>query len=526
MLDTMRANSRSVLTYVLFGIIIVVFIVSFGPGSKGCTAGSSTGTWAAKVNGDVVSPGDFEAQYAQMLRLYQQQGGGDLDPMFRAQIRKMALDQIVQRELVEQEARRQGIVVTDEDVSRAAKESPAFQSDGRFDYELYKRAVTNTYGSPAKFEDRLRRDLAYGKMMALLRETSKVSEDEVKDAWLAEGDRANVEFARFPISMAEVDAKATDAQVKDFTAKNGARIAEYYKANPAKYDKKKRVRARHILVRVDPNAPKAADDAAKKKVEDVAARVKKGEDFAKLAQEVSDDPGSKDRGGDLGYFGEHVMAKPFEDAAFKLKAGELSEPVKTPFGWHLIKVEEVLAPEVITLEKATPDIARDQLEADLGKKLAEAKAEETLKKLQAGKTFADVLPTDAKKKGAEPVKLGGQPVKADETGSFVASAAPNLPRLGPQAELFADAMKASAGQTLPRVYETPAGPVVARVKERQRPDPAQFEAKKGDFEMRLRLRREAQLEQAWVKSLKDRSKIELNPAIVRGDVPASPVQLD
>jgi peptidyl-prolyl cis-trans isomerase D len=526
MLDTLRANSRSVLTYVLFGIIIVVFVVSFGPGSKGCSAGGSAPTWAAKVNGEVVPPGEFDAQYAQMVRLYQQQGGADMNPLFRAQIRQMALEQVVQRELVEQEARRQGIVVSDDDVSRAAKESPAFQSDGKFDLELYKRAVTNAYGSPAKFEERLRRDLAYGKMMALLRATSKVSEEEVKDAWLAEADSASVEFARFPLSLARVDVKVTDQQVKDFAAKNGPRIAESYKQNSAKYDKKKRIRARHILVKTEPNAPKEADDAAKKKIEDLAARVKKGEDFAKLAEQNSDDPGSKDRGGDLGYFGEHLMAKPFDDAAFKMKAGELSEPVKTQFGWHLIKVDEVQEPEVISLQKATPDIARDLLEAELAQKLADAKAQEVLKKLQAGKSFAEALPADAKKKGAEPVKLGGQAVKVDETGSFVATAAPNLPRLGPQPELFADVMKANAGQVLGKVYETSAGPVIARVKDRKRPDPSQWEAKKGEFEMRLRLRRESALEQAWVKSLKERSKVELNPVVVRGDAPTAPAQLD
>jgi peptidyl-prolyl cis-trans isomerase D len=525
MLDTLRANSRSVLTYVLFGIIIVVFVISFGPGSKGMSTGGSTATWAAKVNGDVVSPGEFDSQYGQMLKLYQQQGGGDMNPLFRAQIRQMALEQLVQRELVEQEARRQGIVVMDDEVSRAVKESPSFQSDGKFDHDLYTRLVTSNYGSPAKFEERLRRDLAYGKMMALLRETSKVSDDEVKEAWVAEGDRANVEFARFPVALARVEVKATDAQVKDYIAKNGERIAKSYKENSAKYDKKKRVHARHILVKTEPNAPKDADDAAKKKIEELAARVKKGEDFAKLASQVSDDPGSKERGGDLGFFGEHVMAKPFEEVAFKLKPGEVSDPVKTPFGWHLIKVEAIQEPEVITLEKATPDIARDQLETDLAKAFADAKAREALKKLQAGKSFAEALPAEAKK-GAEPVKIGGQAVKPDETGTFVATAAPNLPRVGPQPELFADVIKANAGQVLAKVYETGAGPVIARVKERQRPDPAQFEAKKSEVEMRLRLRRESQLEQAWVKSLKDRSKVELNPAFVRGDVQAPQVQLD
>jgi peptidyl-prolyl cis-trans isomerase D len=522
MLDTLRANSRSVLTYVLFGIIIVVFVVSFGPGSRGCSSGGRATTWAAKVNGSTVSPGEFEAQYANIVRMYQ---GASDNPVFRAQLRQMALDQLVQRELVEQEAQRQGLFVSDDEVSRAVKQSPAFQSDGHFDYDLYKRAVTSSYGSPSKFEERLRRDLAYGKMMAVLRETAKVSDDDVKDAWLAENDKVSLEFARFPVQLARAEVHATDEQVKEFASANAARIAQYYKDNPTKFDKKRRVKARHILAKVDPNAPKQQDEAAKKKIEDAAARLKKGEDFAKLANELSEDPGSKDQGGELGWFTEGVMAKPFQDAAFSLKKGELSQPVRTTFGWHLIQVEDTHDAELITLEKATPDIARDLLEADLAKELARKKAEDVLKKLQAGKSFAEALPADAKK-GAEPVKLGGQVIKFDETGLFGATAAPNVPRVGPAPQLFADALKANAGQVLPKVYDTPAGPLVARVKERQRADPAKFEEKRNEVELRLRLTREAQLEQAWVKSLKDRSKVELNGALVRGEARAAPVDLD
>jgi peptidyl-prolyl cis-trans isomerase D len=527
MLDTLRANSRSVLTYVLFGIIIVVFVISFGPGSRGCSSGSTrAASWAAKVNGDVVSPGEFEAQYSNLLRMYQSQGAGELPAPFRQQIRQMALDQLVQRELVEQESQRQGIVVSDDEVSRAVKQSPAFQSDGKFDYDLYKRAVTNAYGGPGKFEERLRRDLAYGKMMALLRDTAKVSDDEVKDAWVAENDKVRLEFVRFPTQLARGEVHATDAQIKEYVAKNGDAIKKSYEANAAKYDKKKRVQARHILAKVDPSAPKDQDDAARKRIEDAAARVKKGEDFAKVAKEVSDDAGSKEQGGELGYFGEHVMAKPFEDAAFKMKKGDLSEPVRTNFGWHLIQVEDVKDPEKITLEKAAPDIARDIIEADLASKLVHEKAAAALEKLQAGKSFAEVLPADDKKKGAAPVKVGGTVMKPDDTGSFGATQTPNIPRIGAAPEIFADALKANAGDVLPRVYDTPTGPVVAKVKERVRADVAKFAEKKGEVEMRLRLTRESQIEQAWLKSLKDRSKVELNGALVRGEVTAAPVDVD
>ncbi len=135
MLDTLRANSRSVLTYVLFGIIILVFVVSFGPGSKGCGAGGASATWAAKVNGETVGLAALEQQYGQLLRFYQQQGLRDLDAPIQARLRQLAMDQVVQRELIGQDARRQGIVVTDDDVSTAIKSLPGFQSDGRFDLE-------------------------------------------------------------------------------------------------------------------------------------------------------------------------------------------------------------------------------------------------------------------------------------------------------------------------------------------------------------------------------------------------------
>ncbi len=528
MLDTLRANSRSVLTYVLFGIIIVVFVVSFGPGSKGCGAGGRTETWAAKVNGETVTPTEFDQQFGQLLRIYQQQGVGDMGGLLQARLRQMAMDQVVQRELVEQEGRKQGIVVSDEEVAAAIKALPGFQSNGQFDMDLYKRAVSNAYGAPSKFEERLRRDLGYQKMLALLRETAKVSDEEVKDAWLAENDRASLEFARFSTSLARADAKPTDAQVKDFLAANGPRVDEFYKNNPGRFDKKKRVRARHILAKVGEKASSSEQDAAKKKIEALADRVKKGEDFAKVAAEASDDPGSKDRGGELGFFGPGVMAKAFEDAAFKLKAGELSGPVKTQFGWHLIQVEEVQEPEVVPLEKARPEIARELLDGDLAAKLARQEAEDLLKKLQAGKSFAEALPAEeAKGKGkAEPVKLGGQTVKADETGPFTVASAPNVPRVGPAPDLFADAVKANAGQLLPKVYDTAGGAVVARVKERTRPDPAKFAERKADVETRLRLRREAELEQAWVEDLRKRSRVETNKAFVLGEVRAAPVELE
>ena len=529
MLDTLRANSRSVLTYVLFGIIIVVFVVSFGPGSKGCGTLGHNETWAAQVNDRTISPGEFEQQYAQLYQLYRRQGAPDMDALLQLRLRQMALEQIVQRELVGQEARKHGILITDDEVANAIRAQPAFQTNGQFDLELYKRLVAANFGSPAKYEDQLRHDLADQKMMAVLRDTARVSNEEVVEAWRAENDRASIEFARFTLAQARAEVNPSEAELKAFAEQNGPRIEKFYKDNPSRFDKKKEVRARHILVKVDPNAPASEQAAAKKKIEAIAERIAKGEDFAKVASEVSEDPGSKSKGGDLGKFGPGVMTKTFEDAAFALKPGQVSAPVKTPFGYHLIKVEEVQEPQVLSLEQARPEIARELLTDDLAKKLAQGKAEEALRRLTAGQSFAEAFPSgegEAKKGGSEPMRLGGQVVKPEESGSFSAASSPNLPRLGPYPDLFADVMKGSAGQVLPKVYEAGGGFVVVKVKDRQRPDEALLASQKGEVETRLRLRRENEIERAFIESLRKAAKVKTNTALVMGGLRGAPDESD
>jgi len=533
MLDILRQNAKNVLTYVLFGIIIVVFVVSFGPGSRGCSDPQvQAASWALKVNGETVNAADFDQHYAALYRSYQARAGQGFTRELAQQLglRKAAMDQLVEGQLLEQEGARLGIVVTDDELERAIVQNQAFQLEGAFSKDVYVRAVSSAYGTAARFEDRLRRDLLAQKVLALLRTTARVSEDEVRQAYDAESDRVSLEFVRFPLSQARSEAKVTPEQVKAFQARAADRIATYYRENATRFDKKKRVQARHVLVRAAEKAPAAEDEAARQKAEAALARARQGEDFAKLAKELSQDPGSADRGGDLGWFGPGVMAKPFEEAAFSTPAGKLAGPVRTPFGWHVIQVVAVQEPEVVSLEKASPDIGRILLENDLAKSIAGKRAAEALSRLKAGKSFQELFPPEpdpkAKRKGPAAVKLGSLVIRPDDTGPFGAGQAPMVPRVGAQADLFADALAASGPKLLGKVYDEEAGPVVARVKERTRPDAAQFAARRGEVESRLRSRREAQVEQAWMKALRQKAKVQVNEAYVRGDVTLPPVQLD
>lgn len=533
MLDILRQNAKSTLTYALFGIIILVFVVSFGPGSKGCSDARVTqASWAARVNGKDISGADFDQYYAAVFKSFQARAGQGFTRELAEQLglRKQAMDQLVERELLMQEGDRLGLVVTDEDLSNAIQQMPAFRVNGTFDKDAYERWAAANFGSPRRVESQLRRDLLHQKTRALLQETTQVAEEEVRQAFEAESDRAELEYVRFPTAGLKAAVKPAPEQVKAFQAKNAERIAQAYKDNAARYDRKKRVQARHVLFRADEKAAPEVDAAAKKKAEEALARAQKGEDFARIAGQLSEDPGSKERGGDLGWFGTGVMAKPFEEAAFATAKGGLAGPVRTRFGWHVIQVTGIQEPEVVPLERAAPEIAGEMLQEEVARATATQRAQEALAQARKGKAFGELFPPEPdpkdKKKGPAPVKLGGELLRPDETGPFGVGARPTIPRLGAQAELFADAFAATGPKLLDRVYDTPGGPVIARVKLRERPDPAQYAAKRGDVESRLRARREAQLEQAWMKHLRDQATVSVNEAYLRGEVVLPPVQLD
>ena len=526
MLDILRSKSRSVLTYILFGIIIVVFVISFGPGSQGCQVEGLSQTNAVEVDGYVVTAADFEQRYAQLFRAYQARVGQTFTRELADQLglRNVAVNQLVDRVLATREARRRGLAVSDEEVNRVIWGIPAFQTDGHFDLEAYRRNARAIYGSESRFEQTLRDDLLYSKMMALLREGAQVSPEEVKEAWTADNDQVNLVYVRFPVALAQKQVKVSDAEVKAFLSANAARVAQFYKDNAARYEKGKRVKARHVLVKVPEGAPQAQDDAARKKVEQAAERVRKGEDFGAVARAVSDDPGSKDRGGELGFFGAGVMAKPFEDAAFALKPGELSQPVRTRFGWHVIQVEAVEEAHTVPLAGVQADIAKEILAGEAARKLAQAKASEALAQLKAGKKLSDLFPAppkDPAQARKTPVQtLGGEPLVADETGLFGRSGGA-VPRLGDVPPLAAAAFAATAaGQALPDVYSTAAGPAVAQVKDRTHPDPARFAQQSEEVAARLRASRESQLEAAWLKSLREGAKVKVNDALLRSPATA------
>jgi len=508
MLDNLRQNKGGFITWTFLGAIIVVFIVSFGPGSvgKGCAAPAPT--WSAKVDGVTISASEFEREYENLIRFYQQFGQAPTrEQAAQLGLPGQALDRIVDRALVVQEAERQGIVVTDAEISRTVHEMAAFQSGGRFDFDLYERTARNVAGSAAKYEAMLRKELLHQRMLQALRQTVKLSEAEIRQAWSDEQDRAALSYVRFPLAAAEAAAKPSDAEVAAFAAREGARIEAFYKGNPARFETKPRAHVRHLLAQAPETADSAADAAARKRVEDAAARIAKGEEFAKLAAELSDDANTKAKGGDLGFVSPELVDPRFAEAAFKLAAGQVSPPVRTASGWHLIQAITVEPARTTPLGDARLGIARELLSKEKAHALALRRAQAALDGAKRGRPLAELFPAK------DPQRLGDQPVVASDTPTFRAGDA-SIPGVGAARGLREDAFAASAPQPLPRVYEAPDALVVAVVKSREKPDPALFAKQRDAVAKRLEEKREGAVIQAWVKDLEGRARIARNPAFL------------
>lgn len=508
MLDVLRSNAKSVFTWAIVGGIAVVFAVNFGPGSlsKGGFRGTSS-AYAAKVNGKTIPATEWARQYQQLYGMYRQQAGDAFTQELaeRLGLPQQAMEMLIDRELVVQEARRRGIVVTPMELTKVVQSMPSFQDNGQYSHALYLETARANYGSAAKFEAYLKDQLLYQKMMTALRETVKVPDSEVRDSWQGEADKAGLVFVRFPIAAAQSEVtKPTDAEAKAFADHESERVKKFYEDNRARYDQKKKVRVRHVLAKA---APGADDAAARKKIEEAAARVKKGEDFGKVADALTEDENTKGRGGELGYVSEGLFDEAFVKAAFALSPGQVSEPVRSVGGWHLVQAEEVVPAKQVSLEDARVEIAKELLVRERAQKLAHSKAQAALDAAKKGKALGALFPEK------NPVKLGGQPVIAEETGPFDHNAT-FIPKLGQAPSAFADAFAAKKGDVLPKVYDTQAGPVVAAVTAREVPNPSAFDSQREALETRLRNRKETQVLGAWLKEVRTSAKIEKNPDVL------------
>ncbi len=510
-------DARRFFSYLFIFAIALVFILQFGPGSRGCNAPltPSVKDAAARVNGQEISLPDFRRAYAQRLEALRMRGGGDLPEALARQfgIPGRVLDELITTELLEQAAEAHGITVSDTDLLDSIRKDPSFQKDGQFDPETYNQ-VLQAYArkSAPDYEAGLRRRMAAQRLLGMVAQTAEVSDDELRARFMREGDTVSLSLVKFDPALYAAKIKPpTPAEVAAWEKAHAEEIAAYYAANKATYSKGEQVRLRHILVRMNRNPTEDEKVKAHDRALELRKQIQGGKSFADVAKESSDDPGSKAQGGELGWNERSAFVPSFAQAAFNLKVGELSEPVITPFGWHLLLVEEKKPPEENPLASVSGEIAQVLLRKERAMALAEADAKKAAAALQKGVSLATQFP-DKKDKDATSVEPGDRP-RAIDTGAFPKSAT-TIPRLGAAPELQAAAFGKDGPGPLHGTFRAGDAWVVAEVTARQKADDATFQARRSELREDAIRQRQAELQESYVESLKKTAKIVRNEELI------------
>ena len=398
MLSLMRKHAGSWLIKVILGAVVVVFVL-WGVGSWT----SQRSGRVASVNGDTITIDEYRITYKRLIDQVRQSFGNNANEELikSLQLEQKALDQLVDNILMRQEASELDIQVSDEDLSRAIRNISAFQVAGVFDPRRYQVILNNNNLTPESFETSQRDALLNQKLNNFITASVKVSDQEAVEWFKWNNATVNLDFFLLEPERYK-DIAVTDQEIEQYfeTRKDTYKtdpalkvrylkfdpkiyvaqveisddeIADYYDEHPAEFQNPKTVEARHILIKVDPQANPEDVAKAKDRIESVLQKAKDGQDFAELAKQFSEGP-SKDKGGYLGSFRREAMVKPFSDKAFAMQAGEISDPVKTQFGWHIIKVDKVNDASTTSLADATDQI-RQKLAAEYSKNLAYDAAE-------------------------------------------------------------------------------------------------------------------------------------------------------
>lgn len=385
MLHFVRRHARSWVVWVFVAIIIGVFTFW---GVSAVVEGPSLQSVVAMVGDHPVEQVDVQRAEMNLVEAYRNLYRENFTPELKASLnlRQQALNGLIERLVLIDRAKELGLEISDQQLLDVIVDNPSFQRDGRFDKQLYLRILRYARQTPAEYESGRREDLLVQQLQAVITDGVSVSDAEVREDIIGHGERTKVAFVKFKASDETMKVEIDEAALKAHYETNKARyaeperieieyvaypndrfeegitvddaaITEYYEANKEKsYKQPFEVRARHILRRVEEGADDATKKAARDLLEGLRKRILAGEDFAALAKEHSEDTGSKDSGGDLGFFGKGRMVEPFEKAAFALKPGETSEVVETPFGFHVIQVQEVHEERVKPLEEVRSDI--------------------------------------------------------------------------------------------------------------------------------------------------------------------------
>ncbi|WP_460100733.1 SurA N-terminal domain-containing protein [Pseudomonas sp. H3_C08] len=393
MLQNIRDNSQGWIAKTIIGVIVALMALT---GFDAIFQATTHKNEAAKVNGDEISQNELSQAVDMQRRQLMQQLGKDFDASLldEKMLRESALKGLIDRKLLLQGAEQAKFAFSEGALDQVILQTPEFQVDGKFSSDRFDQVIRQLGYSRMQFRQMLAQEMLIGQLRAGVAGSGFVTDAEVLA--FARLEKQTRDFATLNVKADPAAVKLTDDEVKAYYDEHAKEfmtpdqvIIDYVELKKssffdqvavkdedlqAAYQKEianlsEQRRAAHILIEVN---DKTTEAQAKAKIEDVQARLAKGEKFEALAKEFSQDPGSANNGGDLGYAGPGVYDPAFEKALYSLSKDQVSEPIRTDFGYHLIKLLGVEAPEVPTLASLKDKLTRELKAAQVEQRFVEA----------------------------------------------------------------------------------------------------------------------------------------------------------
>ena len=392
MLQNIRDNSQGWIAKTIIGVIILLLALT-GFDAIFSSVGNSQN--AAEVNGEEISLEELNQAMNMQRRQLAQQLGGDFDPSLLDDklVRESSLRALIDRALLLQGARDADLAFSEAALDQLILQTPEFTVDGKFDATRFDQVIQQMGYSRMQFRELLKQEMLIGQLRSGISGSGFVTDEQIER--FAHLEQQTRDFATLRIAADTSAVDVSESEARDYYEKNTDRfrspeqvvleyveldkesffdqvevsddqVDELYKQRIANLAEQRR--AAHILIEADGSS----DGQAKQKIEEIAKRVAAGEDFAALAKELSDDPGSAGEGGDLGFAGPGVYDAEFEKALYDLEQGQVSAPVRSEFGWHLIKLLGVQSPEVPSLDSLKPELVRELKAQQVEQRFVEA----------------------------------------------------------------------------------------------------------------------------------------------------------
>lgn len=392
MLQNIRDNSQGWIAKTIIGIIVMLLALT---GFDAIFNAASNSRNAAEVNGEEISLDELNQAMNMQRRQLAQQLGGDFDPSLLDDklVRESSLRALIDRALLLQGAQNAEFAFSESALDQLILQTPEFTVDGAFNAARFDQVIQQMGYTRLQFRELLKQEMLIGQLRAGISGSGFVTDEQIEA--FARLEQQTRDFATITLPADAAAVEVSDDEARKYYEENTGRfrspeqvVLEYVELTKDSFfdqveasdeeveqlyqqriaNLAEQRRAAHILVEADGSG----DADAKAKIEGIAKRLTEGEDFAALAKEMSEDPGSASEGGDLGFAGPGVYDPAFEEALYELEKGQVSAPVRSDFGWHLIKLLGVQSPEVPTLESMKPELVRELKAEQVEQRFVEA----------------------------------------------------------------------------------------------------------------------------------------------------------